>query len=340
MIVAHNLSKSFGKVVAVDSINFRIPRGKVVGFLGPNGAGKTTTIRMIAGYLTPTRGTILVDGLDVVTAPRAARKRIGYMPESTPLYSEMRVGEYLKYRARLFGLPAFKRRGRVESALRKCQIWDVRRRTIGHLSKGYRQRVGLAAAILHGPAVLILDEPTAGLDPEQIRHVRELIRELAGEHTILLSTHILPEAELVCDDIVMMAGGRILAQGSVDRLRQTLAQGCRYVIETDSAEAEGAILALPSVESVHAGLLGDGWYRLVVTPVPNAEDRREVMSRTLRKLGAGLREIKREAPSLEQMFVALVAGGKLDTSDKPAPIPLVHAKRAEAAPAVTRGGVK
>ncbi|MHC5113879.1 MAG: ABC transporter ATP-binding protein [Planctomycetota bacterium] len=308
MIVAKSLSKSFGKVTAVDSINFSIPAGRVVGFLGPNGAGKTTTIRMLSGYLPPTSGSVTVDGLDVRKRPLEVRKRIGYLPESTPLYGEMRVIEYLKFRAKLFGVPFSRRRGAIDTVIRRCRLEDVRRRQIRHCSKGYRQRVGLAAALLHEPPVLILDEPTVGLDPEQIREVRALIRELAGRHTVLLSTHILPEAELACDDIMMIAAGKIRMQGSVSSLRESAARGCRYIVETDAADAETALWALQSVERVDAITMNDGWTRLTVTPKRDAEDRREVIGRTLRKQGAAVRELKREAPTLEQLFVEVVQG--------------------------------
>ncbi|MCP3903155.1 MAG: ABC transporter ATP-binding protein [Planctomycetes bacterium] len=310
MIVAQNLSKSFGKVRAVDSINFSITAGRVVGFLGPNGAGKTTTIRMLAGFLPPSSGSVTVDGLDVRRRSLQVRRRIGYLPESTPLYGEMRVIEYLRFRASLFGVRRSKRRGAIDTVIRRCRLEDVRRRQIRHCSKGYRQRVGLAAAMLHDPPVLILDEPTAGLDPEQIREVRQLIRELAGRHTILLSTHILPEAELTCDDIMMIAAGRIRMQGSVNALRQSAAQGCRYIVETDGADAETALWGLPSVERVDVSTLGDGWTRLTITPKRDAEDRRELIGRTLREKGAAVRELKREAPTLEQMFVEVIAGGE------------------------------
>jgi len=318
MIVARNLSKSFGKVVAVDSINFRIPRGRVVGFLGPNGAGKTTTIRMIAGFLTPTAGTITVDGVEAASKPREVRRRIGYLPESTPLYPEMRVAAYLRFRAHLSGVARSKRAAAVEGAIQRCGLGPVRRRPIAHISKGYRQRVGLAATLLNDPPVLILDEPTVGLDPNQIREARQLIRSLAGDHTILLSTHILPEAELSCDDIVMMAGGRVLTQGSVSELRDSAARGVRFVVETESADAETHIGALPSVDHVDPILLRDGWTRITVTPRNDADDLRVIIGRTIRQLGASLRELTRETATLEQMFVQLVAGAEAQQSGGPA----------------------
>jgi ABC-2 type transport system ATP-binding protein len=308
MIVAQNLSRNFGHLVAVDSISFRIPSGRVVGFLGPNGAGKTTTIRMIAGYLTPSSGTIEVDGLDVVRHARRVRRRIGYLPESTPLYGEMRVVEYLRFRARLMGVPRRTCASAVDGAMRRCGLLEVRKRVIARLSKGFRQRVGLAAAIVHEPPVLILDEPMVGLDPAQIREVRGLIRELAGRHTILFSTHILPEAELVCDDVIVMAGGHVRVQGSVEELRDRAARGGRYVVETELATSEEVLSKLPSVQSVDAVTVGDGWTRMVITPVSNARDLRDLIGRTLRKHGSPIRELKREAPTLEHMFLELLVG--------------------------------
>ncbi|MHC4992571.1 MAG: ABC transporter ATP-binding protein, partial [Planctomycetota bacterium] len=199
MIKAHGLSKKFGNFTAVDSVEFEIPQGAVVGFLGPNGAGKTTTIRMICGYIRPTTGRALIDGIDVARHARRVQQRLGYLPESAPLYTEMRVQEYLAFRGRMLGLRRAERRRSMGLAIDRCRIEEVRRRPIGQLSKGFRQRVGLAAALLHEPPILILDEPTAGLDPAQMREVRALIRDLAGRHTILLSTHNLAEVELSCD---------------------------------------------------------------------------------------------------------------------------------------------
>ncbi|MHC4429237.1 MAG: ABC transporter ATP-binding protein, partial [Planctomycetota bacterium] len=213
MIVAHRLTKSFGRFKAVDSVDFEIPSGAVAGFLGPNGAGKTTTIRMLCGVLRPTAGRAVVDGLDVRTERQEAQRRIGYLPEAVPLYGEMRVREYLEFRGRLFELTRSARRTGVEAAMSKVGLTEVARRPIGQLSRGYRQRVGLAAALVHDPPVLILDEPTVGLDPAQVREVRRLIKDLAGDRTVLLSSHILAEVELICDRIVMLAAGRVRAAG-------------------------------------------------------------------------------------------------------------------------------
>lgn len=316
MILAQGLSKRFGRFQAVDSADFAIPAGRVVGFLGPNGAGKTTTIRMIAGYLPPTAGVVQVDGLDVARHHRAVRQRVGYLPEAAPLYVEMRVEEFLKFRARLYGIERSKRKRSIDLALRRCSLEDVRRRPIHQLSKGYRQRVGLAAAIVHQPPVLILDEPTVGLDPTQIREVRALIRELAGRHTILLSTHILPEVELTCDHIIMIARGRIRAQGTIDDLRTAAAEIMRYTIETDSGKAENALRHISGVADVNAVPIDQRWRRIVVTAEPNAGDLRETIAQSLHQAGCAIRELAREAPSLEQLFVQMIAAAEAEAAQQ------------------------
>jgi ABC-2 type transport system ATP-binding protein len=311
MIVARDLSRRFGKVIAVDSINFRIAAGRVVGLLGPNGAGKTTTIRMLTGFLPPTAGSVDLNGMSVSANPRAVRRQLGYLPENAPVYAEMPVTSYLKFRAGLYRVPRARRSAAIDRVIEECSLAEVKRRPVGQLSKGYRQRVGLAAALLHEPAVLVLDEPTSGLDPAQIREVRGLIRRLAGRHTILLSTHILPEAELTCDEIIMMARGRVQAQGTIDELRETAArERARYVVETDLADAGTKIRALAAVERGEETCTEGGWRRLVVTPKPGADDLRELLARTVIRAGGALRELRRESPTLEQLFVQLVAGGQ------------------------------
>ncbi|MGL6075581.1 MAG: ABC transporter ATP-binding protein [Fimbriiglobus sp.] len=219
MIAVENLTKYYGEYPAVRDISFEVPRGRVVGFLGPNGAGKSTTMRILAGYLSPTSGRASIAGHDVFSSPIAARRNIGYMPESCPLYPELRVEEYLRFRAGLKGLGWGSRRKRIEYVLERCWLQDVRRQLIGTLSKGYRQRVGLADALLADPPVLILDEPTAGLDPTQIRETRKLIRELGTQHTMLLSTHILSEVEMTCDTVIVIYQGQVAEQGSLADVR-------------------------------------------------------------------------------------------------------------------------
>ncbi len=220
MIVVEHLTMYYGEYPAVRDVNFEVSKGRVVGFLGPNGAGKSTTMRILAGFLTATGGRATVAGHDVFADPIAVRRRIGYMPESCPLYPELRVNEYLKFRAGLKGLGWSARRQRIDYVIERCWLTDVRRQLVGTLSKGYRQRVGLADALLADPPVLILDEPTAGLDPAQIRETRKLIRELGTQHTMLLSTHILSEVEMTCDSVVVIYQGRVVEDGTLADVRQ------------------------------------------------------------------------------------------------------------------------
>jgi ABC-2 type transport system ATP-binding protein len=219
MILVENLVKYYGEYPAVRGVSFEVPKGRVVGFLGPNGAGKSTTMRILAGFLTASGGRASIAGKDVFSDPIAARRNIGYMPESCPLYPEMRVIEYLKFRGGLKGLGWGTRRKRIDYVLERCWLKDVRTQLIGTLSKGYRQRVGLADALLADPPVLILDEPTAGLDPTQIRETRKLIRELGAEHTMLLSTHILTEVEMTCDSAVIIYQGQVVEDGPLEAIR-------------------------------------------------------------------------------------------------------------------------
>jgi ABC-2 type transport system ATP-binding protein len=306
MIVATALTKRFGRLTAVDAVDFEVPRGQVVGFLGPNGAGKSTTIRMICGYTAPTSGSVTVNELDVQQHRRDVLKRLGYLPESAPLYTEMRVREYLKFRARMFGMGRRGRKRAIEQVLRRCWLTDVQRRPIEQLSKGYRQRVGLAAALLHDPPVLIFDEPTAGLDPAQIREVRSLIRELGGEHTVLLSSHILSEVEAVCDRVMIIAGGRIRAEGSMDELRTEATRTAQYIIETETRVEAEQLRELPFVAEVNKLDLEGGWQRFTITSKPDAPDLRERLGMALKRSQATTRELHRVAPSLEQLFVQVV----------------------------------
>ena len=220
MIVVEHLTKYYGEYPAVRDVSFQVEKGQVVGFLGPNGAGKSTTMRVLAGFLTATSGKASIDGKDVFWDPIEARRRIGYMPESCPLYADMRVNEYLWFRGGLKGLSRADRKKRIGYVLDRCWLTDVNRQLIGTLSKGYRQRVGLADALLADPPVLILDEPTAGLDPAQIRETRKLMRELGRQHTMLLSTHILSEVEMTCDSVIIIYQGRVVEDGALATVRQ------------------------------------------------------------------------------------------------------------------------
>jgi ABC-2 type transport system ATP-binding protein len=219
MIHVQNLTKYYGEYPAVRDVSFDVLKGQIVGFLGPNGAGKSTTMRILAGYITATSGQATIDGRDVFWDPIEARRRIGYLPESCPLYTEMRVDEYLRFRGGLKNMGSRERRTRIDYVLERCWLKDVQRQLIGTLSKGYRQRVGLADTLLANPSVLILDEPTAGLDPAQIRETRRLIKELGDQHTILLSTHILPEVEMTCDSVIIIHQGTVAVKGSIATVR-------------------------------------------------------------------------------------------------------------------------
>src|SRR6201998_2965028 len=231
MITVTDLTKRYARHTAVDHISFEVHKGQIVGFLGPNGAGKTTTMRMLTCFLPPTSGAASVAGFDVLEQPMEVKKRIGYLPETPPLYQEMRATEYLQFVGKLKGLSGTDLKQRVESACERCAITDVRDKLLGKLSKGYRQRVGLAQAILHNPDVLILDEPTAGLDPKQINETRDLIKSLAGDHTIILSTHILPEVEQTCEQVLIINKGKIVATDSVTNLQHRARSGESVVVE-------------------------------------------------------------------------------------------------------------
>ena len=301
MIRAHALTKSFAQTVALDGVSFEAKPGEVLGFLGPNGAGKTTAMRILTGYLPPTSGRVEVCGLDVAAEPRAARARIGYLPESVPLYPEMRVDEYLFYRAALKRVPRRDRRLRVDEACGRTGIKGAERRVIGHLSKGYRQRVGLADALLHRPEVLILDEPTDGLDPLQRRDVLALIGELGRERTVILSTHILPEVESVCARLVILDRGKVVASGrpaelaSGRLLLRVIARGAREAIEGALAKVEGVTIVAVTVEG-----------ELVTMELAFARDLREEVAAAVQSV-ARLRELSPKSAGLDEIFARLTS---------------------------------
>ena len=248
MISVQHLVKRYGWKVAVDDLSFEVDKGEVVGFLGPNGAGKSTTLRVIAGFLGATSGTVKVAGHDIAKESFEARRKLGYMPEAVPLYTEMRVVEYLAFRAELKQVPRGERKRAVWDAMGKANVRDVANVVIGHLSKGYRQRVGLADALVGSPPLLVLDEPTAGLDPNQIREVREVIHELGKEHTVLLSTHILSEVEASCSRVVVIAGGKLVAEGSMDEIaKKRRSAGLRVVVR---GNLDAALAALRGIEGI------------------------------------------------------------------------------------------
>lgn len=305
MIDAVRLSKHYAGVVAVRDISFQVSNGEIVGFLGPNGAGKTTTLRMLAGFLPASGGEVRVAGFDVFTHSREVRQRIGYLPENCPLYMDMRVEEYLRYRARLKGVPSSGVRVAVTEAAIRCGLADVRQRIIGQLSKGFRQRVGIADSILHKPALLILDEPTVGLDPNQVLLMRDLIRELGKTMTILLSTHQLSEVEATCRRAIVISGGRIVASDTLDGLRRQLSGGMRVELEVE-ADADAAHAWVASVPGLACGSVttADGWSKLVVQGEGDRDPRVELFD-AARQRGLRLRELHLHRRSLEEAFVDL-----------------------------------
>jgi ABC-2 type transport system ATP-binding protein len=302
LIEVEGLTKRFVDRDAVSNVSFFVPEGEVLGFLGPNGAGKTTTMRMITGFLPATSGSVRVAGIDLARDPLGVRARIGYLPENVALYGEMRVEEYLRFRAAIEGVPRKEVAGRVDDACGRTMIGDVRRQLIGTLSKGYRQRVGLASTLLHRPAVLILDEPTVGLDPRQIVKIRELIVELGRDHTVILSTHILPEVEQVCRRVLIIDEGKLIADGTPEQLRSGVAGAAELIaqIEAPEGEARAALEKLPGASAVRA----DGSGRFRVSVDGGADLRRAVFSLAVEK-GWVLLELSQTAPSLEDTFLRL-----------------------------------
>jgi len=304
MIEVSDLTKRYAGHTAVAGISFTVQRGEIVGLLGPNGAGKSTTMRVLSCYLPATSGTVRVGGLDVFTQSRAVRRRIGYMPENNPLHPEMRVREYLKFRARLKGLGRQQSRERADVVMQQCGLTDVQRKLIGHLSKGYRQRVGLADALVHEPELLILDEPTIGLDPHQIRSVRELIKGLAGTHTVLISSHILPEVEMTCSRVLILHRGKILAADTPDNL-QALVGGNNLLVAEIAApagELSDCWSRIPEIEQFEVSSAGGNYFRCVLTLRDGAELRTRVFD-ICRERGWLLRELTRHRHSLEDIYV-------------------------------------
>ena len=313
MIEVQNLSKRYPTRLAVDDVTFSVREGEIVGFLGPNGAGKTTTMRVLTGFLPPTSGGARVAGHDVVTRPDAARASLGYLPESAATYPEMRVREYLAFRARLEGVPGGLVKTRVAEALDRCLLGEVAGRKIENLSKGFKQRTALAGALVHQPPVLILDEPTIGLDPVQIIKIRETIRELGKNRAVLLSTHILPEVEAVCDRVLIIDRGRIVAEGTPSELRGQLAGTpvVRVAFRGSAAGARESLAALDGVTSVDLEeTSGETRARLSCAA---ESDPREAVFRLAVEKGWVLRELGREAMTLEDVFV------RLTRREEPAP---------------------
>jgi ABC-2 type transport system ATP-binding protein len=300
MIELRNLEKSYGETRALKGVSLSISKGEVVGLLGPNGAGKTTAMKIVVGYLLPSSGSANVAGLDVVSHPLEVQRKIGYLPESAPLYLDMMAQEHLEFMADMRGLDAATRRRRMPQVVEECGIGRVLTRPIGQLSKGYRQRVGLAAAILHDPELLILDEPTNGLDPNQIIEVRQLIRRMGKTKTVILSTHILPEVEATCDRVVILIDGRKRADGTLDQITRSRVQVVTLATR-DPAGTRDELGRIAGVDGVESGEQGDGIHTFRMRLTGDAEIG-EAVSDLARARGWRLRELKRDDRSLEQVF--------------------------------------
>jgi ABC-2 type transport system ATP-binding protein len=306
MIEVQRLTKRYGPVTAVNDVSFRVEAGEILGFLGPNGAGKTTTMRVITGFMPPTEGNVLVAGYDVFEKPLEAKRRTGYLPETPPLYPDMTVGEYLKFVARIKGIAGRDVRSRVDEAMKRTRILDVATRHCAKLSKGYRQRVGLAQAIIHNPDVLVLDEPTAGLDPKQIIETRQLIRDLGGSHTIVLSTHILPEVSQTCQRVVIINKGRVVAIDTPDNLTARLRGTETMYLQVAGApeDVQTALTSLAGVTRVSATSNRDGLTEVEVDSERGVDVRRELAA-TIVGRGWGLLELRPMRMSLEDIFLSL-----------------------------------
>jgi len=306
MIQVDHLSKAFGPRLAVDDISFSVAKGEILGFLGPNGAGKTTTMRVLTGFIPPTAGAVRIAGFDVDRQSLDARRQIGYLPETVPLYPELSVERYLEFVATIRGVRRERRGQRIAHALEVTATGEVRREPIGRLSKGYRQRVGLAQAILHDPAVMILDEPTVGLDPKQIIETRELIKRLGSEHTIILSTHILPEVSMTCQRVIIINNGRLVASDTPENLVRTLRGGQRVRVEVEGKEEEirAALNRVAGVQGVEM-VGGDGPRLQCRVLIGGTADVRDELARALIAGGWRLFELRQETATLEDIFLRL-----------------------------------
>jgi ABC-2 type transport system ATP-binding protein len=304
MIEVENLTKRYSGHTAVANVSFTVQRGEIVGLLGPNGAGKSTTMRILSGYLPATSGNVRIGGLDVFHESEEVRRRIGYMPENNPLPFDMRVREYLRFRARLKGLGHRDSRERVAVVMEQCSLTDVAKRIIGQLSKGYRQRVGLADALVHEPELIILDEPTIGLDPNQIRAVRQLIKSLAKSHTVLISTHILPEAEMTCNRMIILYEGQILAADTPENLQQLMSSRSQVLAEIAAPldQLRECWAQMPEVAQFDVSAAEGAYYRCALTP-RDGLDLRPVIFKLVRQHNWTLRELTRSRHSLEDIYV-------------------------------------
>ncbi len=314
MIEAEHLTKRYGLLAAIEDVSFQVRQGEILGFLGPNGAGKTTTMRILAGFFPATQGRAVVAGYDVFEHPLEAKSRVGYLPESPPLYTEMTVDSYLRFVATIKGLASSDTPGRMEIVKERCGLSGQGERLIKHLSKGYRQRVGLAQALIHDPDVLILDEPTIGLDPKQIIEFRDLIGSLRGEHTIILSTHILPEVSMTCDRVIIISRGRIVAVDTPQNLTSQVQGGEQIdlTVGGDTGRVTELLSALPHVRRVAVEETGNGLSSVLVEADGQAEIRHAVARQVIRG-GLDLYELKVRSVSLEDVFVELTT--KEETSE-------------------------
>ena len=316
MIEVHGLTKHYGAFTAIRDVTFDVAAGQIVGFLGPNGAGKSTTMRILSCFMPASGGTARVAGYDVFSQSMEVRKRIGYLPESVPLYTDMRVNTYLDFVAEIKGVPRSTRRRRVADVMDKCLISDVQDRLIGRLSKGYKQRVGLAQAIVNDPHVLILDEPTIGLDPRQIAEIRALIKSLAGEHTVLVSTHILPEVSMVCSGVIIVNKGAVVAQGPIDALVEQFFPNSRIHVElaAPAVPARDALRSIPGVLDVRDMLTGEGAAAFAVESARDRDVRGEIFELATARRWP-LLEMRRVGMTLEEVFIRIVAGEDTAAAD-------------------------
>jgi ABC-2 type transport system ATP-binding protein len=323
MIKVTQLTKRYARTTAVDQISFEVAKGQIVGFLGPNGAGKTTTMRMLTCFLPPTSGTATVAGFDILERPLDVKKRIGYLPETPPIYPEMTTAEYLEFVGKLKGLSGADLSKRVDYVCDRCAITDVKKKLLGKLSKGYRQRVGLAQAIIHNPDVLILDEPTAGLDPKQINETRDLIKDLAGEHTIILSTHILPEVEQTCEQVIIINKGKLVATDSVRNLQARARGGESVLVEVAGRNGRLQIplvqQKLEQVPGVSRVLCKQELDSHAVFEVESSKGRfvRGDLARTIVESGWDLNELRPAAMSLEEVFLQLTGSEAASQAEVP-----------------------
>jgi ABC-2 type transport system ATP-binding protein len=306
VIEVQHLTKRYGPFTAVNDLSFRVERGEILGFLGPNGAGKTTTMRILTGYMPATEGKAIVAGFDVFDRPLEAKRRTGYLPETPPLYPDMTVREYLTFVAKIKAVPPGERSQRIQTVMERTRIADMADRLCSRLSKGYKQRVGLAQALIHNPEVLILDEPTAGLDPKQIIETRQLIKELAGDHTIILSTHILPEVSQTCQRIVIISKGRMVAVDTPDNLTARLRGSETMYVQIDAAGADAgpSLAQVAGVKQVAESDRRDGVIGYEVESEQGRDIRRD-LSRTIVSSGWGLLELRPLRMSLEEIFLSL-----------------------------------